>query len=77
MKMRKAGFPASLSSAWPAGGLGAGGDFRYHDRKEFLDKEIWPKILCGDFNLMSDTKVSKMLESDLENLVKHGPIAQR
>lgn len=38
--------------------------------KEFLDKENGSKILCGDFNLMPETESIKMLEENMENLIK-------
>lgn len=36
----------------------------------FLKKYSCPKILCGDFNLLPETKSIRMLEGDLKNLIK-------
>lgn len=38
--------------------------------KNFLDNKKGEKILCGDLNLMPDTESIKMLEEDMENLIK-------
>lgn len=38
--------------------------------KEFLDKERGAKILCGDFNLMPETKSVALLEENLTDLIK-------
>lgn len=38
--------------------------------REFMDKVMSPKILCGDFNLNPDTKSVNILEKDMRNLVK-------
>ena len=38
--------------------------------KSFLDTVQSPKILCGDFNLLPDTKSIAMLEPGLVNLIK-------
>lgn len=39
------------------------------DIKEFLDSISGPKILCGDFNLLPDTKSMHILEKNMHNLV--------
>ncbi len=38
--------------------------------KDFLDTIKTPKILCGDFNLRPDTESIKMLEQNMNNLIK-------
>ncbi len=38
--------------------------------KEFLNEMNSKTVLCGDFNLLPDTKSVKILEEDMENLVK-------
>lgn len=38
--------------------------------KEFMDTIKLPKVLCGDFNLKPDTESLKILEQDMDNLVK-------
>ena len=38
--------------------------------KEFLDNQDGAKILCGDFNLLPNTESLKMLEENMENLIK-------
>jgi len=38
--------------------------------KNFIDHIPEPKILCGDFNLRPDTESLKMLESNMNNLIK-------
>lgn len=38
--------------------------------REFLDKESGAKILCGDFNLLPDTKSITLLEETMVNLIK-------
>lgn len=38
--------------------------------KTFLQKINNPKILCGDFNLLPDTKSLTILEADMNNLIK-------
>lgn len=38
--------------------------------KDFLDSIHTPKILCGDFNLRPDTESIKMLEQNMNNLIK-------
>ncbi len=38
--------------------------------KDFLDSIHIPKILCGDFNLRPDTESIKMLEQNMNNLIK-------
>jgi endonuclease/exonuclease/phosphatase family metal-dependent hydrolase len=41
--------------------------------KTFLNSIRTPKILCGDFNLRPDTESIRLLEADLQNLIKiHG-----
>ncbi len=40
------------------------------DIKKFLDSIPSPKILCGDFNLLPNTKSMRILEKNLRNLVK-------
>ena len=37
---------------------------------KFLDKQVGGKILCGDFNLNSDTESIRILEKNLRNLIK-------
>ena len=43
--------------------------------KSFLDEFSGPKILCGDFNLLPDTKSISILEKGMRNLVKEYGIA--
>jgi len=38
--------------------------------RNFLDKFDGPKILCGDFNLLPETKSLNILERGMQNLVK-------
>ena len=38
--------------------------------KTFLDKTPNPKILCGDFNLLPETKSLRILEENMVDLVK-------
>jgi len=38
--------------------------------KEFLNQINTPKILCGDFNLLPDTKSIAILEEGMRNLIK-------
>ncbi len=38
--------------------------------KGFLEREKAEKIICGDFNLMPETQSIKMLEENMENLIK-------
>lgn len=38
--------------------------------KEIFDPFNGPKILCGDFNLIHNTKSMDMLEEDMKNLIK-------
>lgn len=38
--------------------------------KQFLDLQQGEKILCGDFNLKLNTKSLKILENDLDNLIR-------
>ena len=38
--------------------------------RDFMDTIDTPKILCGDFNLRPDTESLKMLENDMNNLIK-------
>lgn len=41
--------------------------------KKFLDTIIGPKILCGDFNLLPETRSLKILEQNMKNLIaEHG-----
>ncbi len=35
-----------------------------------MDTINTPKILCGDFNLKPDTESMKILEKDMDNLIK-------
>lgn len=38
--------------------------------KEFVDSLLGEKILCGDFNLLPDTKSLEILEQGMSNLIK-------
>lgn len=38
--------------------------------KQFINGHFGKKILCGDFNLLSDTKSLEILDKDMENLIK-------
>lgn len=38
--------------------------------KQIVDADVGPKILCGDFNLMPETKCILMLEQKMNNLIK-------
>jgi endonuclease/exonuclease/phosphatase family metal-dependent hydrolase len=38
--------------------------------RDFMSTLKTPKLLCGDFNLRPDTSSLKMLEKDMENLIK-------
>lgn len=38
--------------------------------KDFVDSINTPKILCGDFNLRPDTQSIKILEENMQNLIK-------
>jgi endonuclease/exonuclease/phosphatase family metal-dependent hydrolase len=41
---------------------------------DFLDKLSLPKIVCGDFNLLPDTKSIAMIDAKLKNLIKEHKI---
>ena len=41
-----------------------------HKIRDFMDAITTPKILCGDFNLRPDTESTKIIETNLNNLVK-------
>ncbi|MBI4049850.1 MAG: endonuclease/exonuclease/phosphatase family protein [Candidatus Doudnabacteria bacterium] len=43
--------------------------------KEFLDKQLGEKIICGDFNLNPDTQSMELLEDNMINLIKKFRIA--
>lgn len=43
--------------------------------KSFLEGERGEKVLCGDLNLMPETESIKMLEENMENLIKKFNIA--
>lgn len=38
--------------------------------REFLDKEVGEKILCGDFNILPDVQSMQILETGMKNLIK-------
>ena len=44
--------------------------------RNFLNRETYAKILCGDFNLLPDTESMRILEKSLTNLIRTFNISQ-